>query len=353
MGEVTRRHANVRAALGRDGLDAALVCGSEYTGFEGAVTYVSGFTIVHRYAYVLIPAEGDATIVFPSEARYVGEHGDSAISDQQFVDRPGEWLADRLRGKRVGVYGLDYVMTVRDYAALAGAAELVPWDVEFDHARAVKSDAELVSVRDSVRINVDGFHAFREAYAPGRNAAEVMAPAEELFVERGCGRLTMNMVLVGAEFALARSDTTLGDFCVPSLEIAGPGGHWVEVSRALGTPSAEVSRMLDAYEEYYETAKGALRPGATAHDVHRAVSRGFTDRGYHLGHVTGHSIGMTMIEFPKIGEGVDTELAANMVFSMHPHAIAADGRECLYMQDTWLVTEDGGVPLAGLDLRIW
>jgi Xaa-Pro dipeptidase len=251
------------------------------------------------------------------------------------------------------VYGLDYVMTVRDFAALRDAAELVPWDLEFDHARAVKSDAELESVRESVRINVDGFHAFREAYAPGRSAAEVMAPAERLFVERGCGRLTMNMVLVGAEFALARAETVLGDFCVPSLEIAGPGGHWVEVSRALGTPSAEVSRMLEAYEEYYETAQGALRPGATAHDVHRAVSKGFTERGYHLGHVTGHSIGMTMIEFPKIGEGVDTELAANMVFSMHPHAIAADGRECLYMQDTWLVTEDGGVPLAGLDLRIW
>ena len=353
MDEVSRRHANVRDALERDGLDAALVCGSEYSGFEGAVTYVSGFTIVHRYAYVLIPVEGEPTIVFPSEARYVGEHGDSQIADQQFVDRPGEWLAGRLRGKRVGVYGLDYVMTVRDFAALDGAAELVPWDLEFDLARAVKSDAELESVRDSVRINTDGFHAFREAYAPGRSAAEVMAPAEQLFVERGCGRLTMNMVLVGAEFTLARNDTILGDYCVPSLEVAGPGGHWVEVSRALGTPSAEVSRMLEAYEEYYETAKTALRPGATAHDVHRAVSKGFTERGYHLGHVTGHSIGMTMIEFPKIGEGVDTELAANMVFSMHPHAIAADGKECLYMQDTWLVTEDGGVPLAGLDLRIW
>jgi Xaa-Pro aminopeptidase len=351
--EVSRRHANVRAAIARDGLDAALVCGSEYTGFEGAVTYISGFTIVHRYAYVLIPVEGEPTIVFPSEARYVGEHGDSEIADQQFVDRPGEWLAGRLRGKRVGVYGMDYVMTVRDFAALDGAAELVPWDLEFDHARAVKSDAELESVRDSVRINVDGFHAFREAYASGRSAAEVMAPAERLFVERGCGRLTMNMVLVGAEFALARDSVVLGDFCVPSLEIAGPGGHWVEVSRALGTPSTEVSRMLEAYEEYYETAKDALRPRATAHDVHRAVSKGFTERGYHLGHVTGHSIGMTMIEFPKIGEGVDTELAANMVFSMHPHAIAADGRECLYMQDTWLVTDDGGVPLAGLDLRVW
>jgi Xaa-Pro aminopeptidase len=351
--EVSRRHDTMRAALRRDGLDAVLVCGSEYTGFEGAVTYMSGFTIVHRYAYVLLPAEGEATIVFPSEARYVGEHGDSQIADQQFVDRPGEWLAERLRGKRVGVYGLDYIMTVRDFAALDGAAELVPWDVEFDLARAVKSDAELESVRESVRINTEGFHAFRAAYAPGKTAAEVLAPAEELFVASGCGRLTMNMVLVGAEFAIARGDTVLEDFCVPSLEIAGPGGHWVEVSRALGTPTAEVRTMLDAYEEYYEVAKTALRPGATAHDVHRAVSAGFTKRGYHLGHVTGHSIGMTMIEHPRIGEGIDTELAANMIFSMHPHAISADGRECLYMQDTWLVTEDGGVPLAGLEMRIW
>ena len=127
---------------------------------------------------------------------------------------------------------------------------------------------------------------------------------------------------------------------LPSLEIAGPGGHWVEVSRAIaaGEPSEHTRRMMEAYEEYFEEARRALRPGASAHDVHRAVSRGFVERGYRLGHVTGHSIGMTMIEFPKIGEGVETELEANMVFSMHPHAIAENGRECLYMQDTWLVT---------------
>ena len=353
MDEVTRRYANVRSALERDGLDAVIVCGSEYTGFEGAVTYLSGFTIVHRYAYVLLPREGEPSIVFPSEARYVGEHGDAWIEDQVFADRPGEWLAGRLAGKRVGVYGRDYVMTVRDSAALGDKVELVPWDVEFDLARAVKSDAELESVRESVRINVDGFWAFLDAYASGKTAAEVMAPAERLFVERGCGRLTMNMVLVGAEFALARQSVVLGDFCVPSLEIAGPGGHWVEVSRAIGTPSTEVGRMLEAYEEYFEAAKRVLAPGATAHDVHRAVSKGFTDRGYHLGHVTGHSIGMTMIEFPKLGEGVETELAAGMVFSMHPHAISADGRECLYMQDTWLVTEAGGEPLAGVPLKLY
>src|SRR5262249_16250117 len=169
--ELASRHERVRDALERDGLDGALVCGSEYTGFEGAVTYLSGFQIVHRYAYVLVPREGEPAIVFPAEARYVGEHGDSEITDQVFADRPGEWLADRPRGQRVGVYGLDYVMTVRDYAALADAAELVSWDVAFDLARAVKSEAELESVRESVAINVAGFHAFQRAWAPGRSAA--------------------------------------------------------------------------------------------------------------------------------------------------------------------------------------
>ena len=352
-GEIDRRYANVRAALERDGLDAALVCGSEYTGFEGAVTYLSGFQIVHRYAYVVLPREGEPAIVFPSEARYVGEHGTSWIEDQVFADRPGEWLADRLRGRRLGVYGLDYVMAVRDHEALEDHAELVNWDLAFDHARAVKSDEELESVRDSVRINTDGFHAFLHAYAPGRSAADALAPAEKLFVERGCGRLTMNMVVVGAEFAIARAETLLGAFCVPSLEIAGPGGHWVEVSRAIGSPNDEVKRMNEAYDEYFEAARSALRPGATAHDAHRAVSKGFTDRGYHLGHVTGHSIGMTMIEFPKIGEGVETELEENMVFSMHPHAIAENGHDCLYMQETWLVGPEGGIPLSGLPSQIF
>src|SRR5205823_612363 len=275
----------VRAAMDEHGVDAVLVAGSEYTGFEGAVTYMAGFVIVHRYAYVLLPRQGEPSIVFPAEARYVGEHGTSWIEDQVFADRPGEWLAERLAGKRVGVYGLEYVFTVRDFVALGDKAELVPFDVEFDLARAVKSDAELDSVRDSVRINTDGFWAFLEAYEPGRTAAEVLAPAEELFVARGCGRLTMNMVLVGAEFAIARSDTVLGDFCIPSLEIAGPGGHWVEVSRALGRPDGDVEGMVDAYVEYFEAAKDALRPGAAAHDVHRAVARGFHERGYHLGHV--------------------------------------------------------------------
>jgi Xaa-Pro dipeptidase len=360
--EIERRYGLIREAMARDGLDAVVVSGNEYTGFEGAVTYMSGFVIVHRYAYVLLPLDGEPSIVFPREATYVGEHDTTWIEDQVFVDTPGEWLADRVRGKRVGVYGLDYVMAVRDYRALDGMAEILPWDEQFDHARAVKSELELESVRDSVRINTEGFRIFLEHFQPEKTEREILAHCEKYFVEEGCGRLTMDMVLVGDAGAALPEFKIAGDYrlketdmVLPSLEIAGPGGHWVEVSRAIcaGEPSDDTKQMMEAYVEYEDAARAALRDGATAHDVHRAVSKGFVDRGFKLGHVTGHSIGMTMIEWPKIGEGDETELRSNMVFSMHPHAISQDGRACLYMQDTWLVTPEGGVPLAGLPMKIY
>jgi Xaa-Pro aminopeptidase len=358
--EVARRYANMREAMAAHGVDALLVAGSEYSGFEGAVRYLSGFRIVHRYAYVLLPAAGDPITIFPTEARWVGDHADGWIEEPVFAEHPGAWIRDHLRGagvERLAVYGLDYVMAVRDYRALAqGPFELVDFDVAFDLARAVKSAEELELVRESMAINVAGFWAVHEAYEPGRTQAQLMAAAEEIFARLGTARQTMDMVLWGhagsatPEFRIPDSQTPIdaGDLLLYSLEVAGPGGHWVEFSRPLtrGAISADTERMLEAYAEYHAAARASMHAGATAHDVHSAVSAPFARRGYPLGHVTGHSIGMTMIEHPKIGEGVDVELREGMVFSMHPHAIAGGGSACLYMQDTWCIGASAGEPLA-------
>jgi len=73
---------NIREAMDREHLDALIVCGNQYAGFEGAVFYVSGFEIVHRYVYVLIPLEGEPTLVFPREARWIGDKAKPWIKDQ-------------------------------------------------------------------------------------------------------------------------------------------------------------------------------------------------------------------------------------------------------------------------------
>jgi Xaa-Pro dipeptidase len=363
--EVERRHRLVREAMDRDGLDAVIVAASEYTGFEGAMFYLSGFRILHRYAYVLLPLEEPPTNVFPGEGRWVGDHSEGWVEDRVFADRPGAWLADRIRDRgwgRVGVHGMDLVMSVRDYAALPHD-RIVRWDEAFDLARAVKSPAELASVRESMRINEAGVLAVIEAWEPGRTEAELMAVAEEAFVSRGTRRLTMDMVLTGPDGAaypeMRLPDETRriarDDMLIYGLEVAGPGGHWVELSRPIcgGEPSDESKRMMDAYREYHDLCRSAMHAGVTARDVHRAVSRPFADRGWKLGHVTGHSIGMTMIEHPRIGEAFDVELREDMVCSMHPHVISADERTCLYFQDTWHVGRDGAVPFSDLPVRFY
>jgi Xaa-Pro aminopeptidase len=356
--EIDRRHRLIRAAAERDGLDAVLVCASEYTGFEGAMFYVSGFRILHRYAYVLLPVDEEPTSIFPGEGRWVGDHGEGWVEDRVFADTPGAWIADRIRDRgwtRVGVYGMDLVMTVRDFQALPHD-RMVRWDEGFDLARAVKSQAELESVRESIRINEEGVFAVMDAWEPGRTEAELMAVAEQTFVSRGTRRLTMDMVLTGPdgaalpEMRLPDEQRRIAkeDMLIYGLEIAGPGGHWVEFSRPMcgGEPSDESKRMMEAYREYHEICRTAMHAGATAREVHRAVSKPFIERGWKLGHVTGHSIGMTMIEHPRIGEAFDVELREDMVCSMHPHVISADERTTLYFQDTWHVQRDGAVPFS-------
>ncbi len=365
--EVQRRLAAVRLAMQRADLDALIVCGSEYTGFEGALRYMSGFRIVHRYAYLLLFTDGEPVKVFPSEARYVGEHDDGFVDEQVFADVPGTWMAEQLRARRaarVGVYGLDYIMCVRDYLALsASGVEVVGFDDEFDLARAVKSDEELAMVRDTMSINEAGFWVVQGAYRPGVTQADLMAEAEASFVRAGCGRLTMDMVLHGhggsasPEFRIPEHVERIApdDLLLYSLEVAGPSGYWVEFTRALsmGPLSATTMEMFEAYEEYFALAGKALRAGVTADDAHRAASEPFRRRGFQLGHVTGHSIGMTMIEHPRVGDGVEVELLENMVISMHPHVISADGRACLYMQDTWRVAHGEAELLSLVPLKIF
>src|SRR6266404_517310 len=300
--------------MDREHLDALIVCGNQYAGFEGAVFYVSGFEIVHRYVYVLIPLEGEPTLVFPREARWIGDKAKPWVKDQVWPEVPGHWLSERAserKWKRVAVYGMNFVMAVRDYRELAKASfELVPFDTTFDMVRAVKSQEELKEVRDAMDIIVDGFWALVGAYEPGKTEAEIMAPAVERFFARGAGPRMMNILLSGthgeaeAFFKVPGArKVAADDLLLYSLEITGLGGYWVEFSRPLlrGKPSATTQKMADAYPVALEAARQLMRAGELASNVHRAVADTFTKHGFALGHLSGHSIGTTMLEYPAIG----------------------------------------------------
>lgn len=364
--EIERRYANVRRAMQQAGLDYLIVSGSEYSGFEGAVRYMCGFHILHRYAYVVVPLAGDPVAVFPREATWVGDHSATFLAQREFPAHCGEWMADFLKAKgakKVGVYGLEYVMNVRDYAALVKTGfELIDFDVAFDYARAQKSEEEIASVRHSMEINKAGVLAVIKAYRAGKTEAQLMGVAEELFAAAGTARKTMDMLCSGPNgsimpqmvFPTGRAVQD-SDAMVYGLEIAGEGGHWVEFSRVLAPQGidAVTQEMFTAYQEFHELAKQHMKAGNTAVDVHRACAKPFQERGYRLGHVSGHSIGMTMIEMPRIGEGYDFVLPENMVCSMHPHIMTEDRTHSLYFQETYRVGKDCGEPMSGVPIKVY
>lgn len=360
--EIERRYRNTRAAMAEAGLDALIVSGSEYTGFEGAVRYMCGFHILHRYAYVLVPMEEDPVAVFPKEATWVGDHTKTFIERQEKTMNCGEWMAAECQSrgyKRVGVYGLNFIMPVRDYRALAdGGLEIIDFDEAFDYSRAEKSGEELRSIRHSMEINKAGVLAVVQAYEAGKTEAELMGVAEQTFTAMGTARNTMDMVLFGPNgsllpqmvFPSASRRVQDSDALLYGLEVAGQGGHWTEFSRLLAPAgiNGETQRLMDAYEEFHALVEENLKAGATADEVHRKCIKPFEGNGWRLGHVSGHSIGMTMIEFPRIGEGSEFELPENMVCSLHPHVMTENRDACLYFQETFRVGRNGGESLSGV-----
>jgi Xaa-Pro dipeptidase len=364
--EIERRYKNLRQAMQRDSLDAVIVCGNQYAGFEGAVRYLSGFEIVHRYAYVVFPLKGEITLVFPLEARWIGDKKKPWIKDQVWPEIPGQWIRRRAmdeKWKRVGVYGLDFVMAVRDYRELAkGSFELTPWDFEFDMARAVKSEEEMKEVREAMDIVVEGFRALVANYEPGKTEAEIMAPAVEVYFAKGAGPRMMNIVLSGTHGEAEASFKVPGqrvvnadDLMLYSLEITNAGGYWVEFSRALihGKLSKRTEAMKEAYPAAMEAARKTLRDGELASNVHRAITDVFGKHGFKLGHLSGHAIGTTMLEYPSVGAKSDVVLRENMVLSVHPQVVDQDGAVCLYTQDTYRVGKTEGENLADVEWRLY
>lgn len=214
------------------------------------------------------------------------------MKDHLWPDVPGHWIRERgqERGwKRVGVYGMEFIMAVRDYVELGRASfELVPFDRHFDMARAVK--------RDAMDIIVDGFWALVAAYEPGKTEAEIMAPAVERFFARGAGPRMMNILLSGSHGEAEMSFKVPGhrvvaanDLLLYSLEVTGSGGYWVEFSRPLirGKLSSRTQAMADAYPHALEEARRLMRAGKLASDVHRAVAESFARHGFALGHLSG------------------------------------------------------------------
>jgi ectoine hydrolase len=210
------------------------------------------------------------------------------------------------------------------HAALVDSRELVNW------VRAVKSPAEQEKMRAAGAIAERVMATALDAVTPGRRQCDVVADIQHA---QALGTPTLGgdypavvPMLPTGETAgtphLTWSDAPFVEGEATTIELAGVHDRYhAPLARtvSLGTPPRRLAECADALIEAMEATLGALRPGATGHDVHGAFTKVISRHGLSKESRIGYSIGIGYP--PDWGERTvslrahdKTEIAAGMAF---------------------------------------
>jgi Xaa-Pro dipeptidase len=358
----TRRERALAIAANRPLVSGDLATVTWLTGLATDIEYgPSPFTVP---PLVILDPDGSVlAITSEDEAPGVAEGVDArtfpgfAVED---VDRAAG--ATELAIEAVGSAGALSV----DLTSLPGslAAELIRLGVELVDvgpelraARAVKDPDEVEAIRASVRIADVGQAAARAALATERTELDVWAATRSAMEGEAGGRVPLLADLVTGERTaevggppgerrIAENDLLLVDL-VPRL-----GAYWADscATVAVGEPPDEVRRAHQVARDALERALEHLRPGTRAGDVDSAAREAVERADGSYPHHTGHGLGTSFHEEPRIIPGSERVLEPGMVVALEPGTYAESWG--VRVEQIALVTDDEPEILSRHDLEL-
>jgi Xaa-Pro dipeptidase len=341
------------------------------------VLYYAGFAFAptERPIAFLLGADGTRALVVP---RLEVEHAEAkAIFDrvEQYDEFPGEPRAETAIERALAALGFsgkigadqDGYPWILGYqgptlSELSGAT-VVRVASAIEEQMAIKSEAEVALIRESVRWSNLAHRLLQRYTKPGVTETEVEQRASDeatfamldaigeiyraqSFFRSGAhagyrGQIGRNSAI---PHALAGNIVfEKGDVLVTGAS-APVWGYLSELERTMfvGEASPEQERMFGHMKALQEIAFDAIRPGALCSDVDKAVRAYFAhhDLFAHWRHHTGHAIGLRYHEGPFLDTGDHTEIRPGMVFTVEPGLYAPDLGGFRH-SDTVLVTDDG------------
>ena len=230
---------------------------------------------------------------------------------------------------------------------------------ELAKLRSVKSAEELAAMRRAASITASAFRAVAPLIRPGANERDLEAAILAAFRAGGAtGVAFRSIVGAGANAVLPHyqeNDAELRDGLVVIDIGCSVDGYASDITRTFpvaGEWTAEQRRLLDVVLAAKEEARAALKPGASLRALNRRAHEAVGEAGFgkYFIHGLSHHVGLQVHD-----AHVDT-LAAGMVVTIEPGIYIPAGSEIergywslgLRIEDTYLVTPQGGVPLAEL-----
>ncbi|MGI0128766.1 MAG: M24 family metallopeptidase, partial [Thermoplasmata archaeon] len=279
--------------------------------------------------------------------------------------------------KRLGldgaVLGLDesaYCQVEALRAALPGM-KLKDGDAVMQAARRIKFPEEIALMQEACAIAEGLTQAAVDAIKPGVRETDVVAEAMHALFRLGgeMPHVTTPFVASGERMAppqRSASDKIIRDGDVVFIDIGAMwSGYFGDMGRTVicGKPLRRQQEVYTAVHECLHAATRTMVAGRTNDDVAVAVREVAAKHGladHFISLFIGHGVGMGSNEPPYIGEalpGAETVvLEEGMTFAVEPliWVPGVRGGAGVRLEDTILVTEDGGRPLSrmGWDERL-
>jgi Xaa-Pro aminopeptidase len=254
-----------------------------------------------------------------------------------------------------------------------GAAELIRrgYDIvegqEIAHcARLVKTDEEILAIRDAVAVCQQGIRKMRAASEPGKTEQAIWSILHQTNIENGGEWIETRLLTSGPRtnpWYQECSDRTVtaGDMISMDSDLVGPHGYSADISRSwvVGDlpPDDEQRRLYNLAHEQVQRNCELFRAGRSYRDI--AANSWLLPEPYSSFQqpAIAHGIGLCN-EYPLImnlqwfdNDGFDGELEAGTVFCIESYVGAPGGHEGVKLEQQILVTDGGFELLSDLEFE--
>jgi Xaa-Pro dipeptidase len=224
----------------------------------------------------------------------------------------------------------------------------VACDAAVASARRAEAPPDLAAIRRASRLADVVQQAVKDHAAPGVSEAELAGLAAAA-MHREAGRRVPAILTVSAG---AEASATGGGVATERIVRSGDlvltdtspwiDGAWSDSANAIfvGTPDREMLRRFDAVRRALHEGISLCRPGVVAREVDRQVRDLLADFGPTYSHHTGHGIGATWSEEPRITPYCDLRLEEGMVLALEP-AIYSAGWGGIRLEHVFVVGAGG------------
>jgi Xaa-Pro aminopeptidase len=314
------------------------------------IRYLSGFT--GSAGWALLTLQNSFLLL---DFRYLTQAAEEVSGFEVVPTSSSPWkviadLSKKLKVKRLGFVSselaYDHFSKLKD--CLDGV-ELVPVHSIVGRLRMIKEPEEIEAIQESARLLSETMNEVLGLLRPGMKEREVAALFEYGLKLNGADR-------AGFETIVASGPRSAMPHAVPSERTIKAGefvkidggcqwkGYHSDLTRTVvwGKASPEQERIYQVVLRAHDEALAAARPQIKAEELDAVCRRIIEEAGFgdFFGHGTGHGVGLSVHEEPRIGRDSKVILEEGMTFTIEP-GIYIPGTGGVRIEDTILLSGSG------------